>query len=495
MKPGRQRQCLVSILMCAVGLGVSAILAVLLWAAQRRLGAGRDLSLFSSSRLTETIGKSLGRESDQSKLPSCARMCNGRPNVIRLRGMAAAGLWDRQYFVGVTSCIAAPLCARVLVGRPCDALSQAHNHKRKIDCLPEWNDLWNMTFDDGISTTVDLLHDPAGISKEALRSFDVTLTDINNNPSCKGNYNKDKKDRIRAQIGCLSTQLLAARDAVQENRTFLWHLPRHMFTDWMDGVTATVNEKANEETSEKAVKCAVRDKFQAKFGKCGVKLQPPDLISRVAESVLLREGITQPFAVLHLRRGDAIKHCDTSASVVASYATCSLQHCAARLPVLVFTEERNEKYLRDIEHVLSQVPQISRVVLADRAIVQFLAQPYEKLVKSLPVKNDSDSRPWEGLGNFYTFAVGNVMKDSSSVYMVRRRQEHCVGCDVWACDHVNAKVWAGHFNGTNASSANDSAIQLDGGNVQSSRLKIQLSGRNRLLLSNASGGLGAADQR
>ena len=141
-----------------------------------------------------------------------------------------------------------------------------------------------------------------------------------------------------------------------------------------------------------------------------------DTTVRIAERFVELLGFKK-FITFHIRRGDAKRHCDTGLTNVWKYLKCSLEPEKTMLPIVLFTDEHDRNYLRNMK---SYVEQLGREFVLGDTIVR-------RVMKEMVFNGDLDDRY---LNNYSVFAVVRYIQENLSKYrLTMRRSFHCVECD------------------------------------------------------------------
>jgi len=250
-----------------------------------------------------------------------------------------AGLLDRLSVLMGVACLASTLCARVVVGSPCSMLNATANDGVPLDCEVGWSRYAAIGTADGMPLLLD------GIGRDS-SSSSATRVPIA--------YDRRMIEEHR--------QALAAAKA---GKPFVWPLSWHddvvghgAFPVWSDDVT-TVSKLMSNLTARAPV---------ATYG--------DGLTRQLRDSLLNAHGLSEGgYYTLHVRRGDALAECDTSTPTVLAYVECQLRNEGAfssDKPMLVFTDELDQGYLRSLLDGVSHLFGGARTVLHGDALLRQL---------------------------------------------------------------------------------------------------------------------------
>jgi hypothetical protein len=281
--------------------------------------------------------------------------------LLSLHGQATAGLHDRAYLLSSTAALAAALCARVHVPRPCLLLSPGHNHPSyaPVPCTLEWSRYFELrSADDGSNLL-------AGRGGAKLPTCSA--------PHCAFINGSSPKDHIRNHnpgAVVVSAQVRSeyeqARAALQRNGTFHWQLD-HYFYDWYRSPLARQLELLLASAADSLYGSA-----QTKHDRTQTAC-PPRATYGFSRPVLqavsrFEAAIPAPLAssfALHVRRGGETRLCDTSAAAIARYLACARapredEHAlSSGFPrgerFLLFTDETDNAYIHDLVTALREL--------------------------------------------------------------------------------------------------------------------------------------------
>lgn len=307
-----------------------------------------------------------------------------------------AGLLDRGTSLMSTACLASHLCARVAVMPPCAMLTEDHLDGQPLSCDVKWDRYFNITrksSGEPLLTVHSSLSTPDLSNQLSLSGTDfITIT-----PS--------------SDIG--GEFALALRSHVM-GQSFLWQLSWHTYTQ-------PVNYEAMKDLRVSARQLGVRlwDPNAPP-----IRISWSSTVLQMRESFFARHGFDAGrFITLHVRRGDAIDECNTSAAHVANYVACVLDNEGRREsaePLLLFTDEEDSGYLQQLQDLLSRLT-VHDVIGSPRRVV------HGDALLQLMLADASESRHDAGdlsSDNYLVFAVGRAVQEAAASAIEIRSKYH-----------------------------------------------------------------------
>ena len=187
-----------------------------------------------------------------SAAATAAASCSTWDNLILLsrHGQAQAGLNDRIAVLRGAAGIAASLCARVVVPKPCELLAYHHNvpTHQPISCEHEWSRYFelNLTESYRAGSRINMLVDRRHVARRVahMRANPKTCSFINGSAPRDHIRNRNPPpDVVRREV---QAQYDEARAAVAHGRTFVWEL-EHYFFWWGDPIRRRGGREHTEE--------------------------------------------------------------------------------------------------------------------------------------------------------------------------------------------------------------------------------------------------------
>lgn len=263
--------------------------------------------------------------------------------------------------------IAARVGAQVYLPRPCHALAKIHNNNHLVNCTYDWSRYRNWTRVVGSTPIVANASEPvAGAVGITGATFD--------------------------------SQFRSARDKALNGEVFVWRLPPDVR-----------EQKKHIVALEEWQACGPRYKSRMNYVGSAMDAGPSHAVLALAARFSALHG---NFSTLHLRRSDTLSHkaqkrkaCDTKVSTVKTYVDCSLPSPSptdAAGTLVVFTDERDSKYLHELHYALKSS---TRDVVFGDPVLRELAGD-------------------DGADNYFVFAASLVVRGASSPQLSMDRS-HC----------------------------------------------------------------------
>ena len=326
-----------------------------------------------------------------SRNPRCYPDCKNRKNIIKIKGQRAAGLNDRLYLLSHFANLASYLCAYIIVDKPCKLLNVTNHGKGvQVSCDLNWSDFneYKRYSNSGMEPDVMILP-------------------------------KNQITPPKIQLKGTNLELFEESVRLFENNTqFSWEIDTGFYS-WSKKLQKYLTENLRPENTSYPLinsKTQVEDQLEC--------ISPPrygKIVVTLAEKVMIKSGIKSEFGTLHIRRGDAIQQCNTEINRVKNYLECSLKKCDSDFPVILFTDEPSETYLKNISDVLTSLNH--KMINGEKLITSVL---------ETEVRNGRLSDKY--INNFIQFKISLLIRYSSRYQMIQRRKENCNDCDDWICD-------------------------------------------------------------
>lgn len=339
-------------------------------------------------------------EITESLAPRCKPDCDGKNNTIFLTFDNKGGIGDRTSAIYFVSNLASYLCADLVVGRPCDLLWSSIKNQNSVDCGLEWEDFKKLRKHDGISV-VRSVAEPILKRKELIEKSrsSMNLTDL-------------------VLQGSHSDLFEKAKSAFENSTRFTWHITENYYK-WRSKMAA--HFATNYRKYKMPYPEIMRRGQEPDELVCRNTLSYSDAVVKIASETLKTSDIKSDFISFHIRRGDARKECGTWVEKVEQYLNCSLANVdcfdkGQKHPVVLFTDEQSENYIRKIRMSVSKLG--------------FEMVNGEDLVKTAVGKAISDGnldRKFDN--NFFLFEVGNYLKQIAKYKLALRRKISCHKCD------------------------------------------------------------------
>lgn len=369
---------------------------------------------------------------------SCRRACPHYDNRITIQSKQRAGMKDRTYIMYAWANLGMFLCARVRVPPPSGWLVAKHN----------WNDT---RVDERVSFQNDLLR-----FVDADDPGEVVLGDLVDVREPEGGWGLEMTSSTRRDVKSVKRDFLRAYDHTlrqqqggggTDHRPFHWTVggSHNNFKGKIHDVMDELREQANVTTVGGAAGTSVVateqlpkwTKWRDDRGCVYAAREEARGVTATAERVLraLRErffGVVDgassgPFVYgyLHVRRGDAVRSCDTELSAMEKYVNCTFaslcreeegRHCRTGVPLLIGSDERNETYRRGLLSLVDDHPHLHAVDL-DKEVMEEIEREIAR-----------GDAPRYKRNNFSVFLVGKMILQGAAFYVQQNRQ-YCPRCE------------------------------------------------------------------
>ena len=350
----------------------------------------------------KSLDKKLETEITQavnSGKPRCRPDCTYRTNRLILTNQGSAGLNDRTSVLYHVGNLASYFCAFIVVDKPCELLnSKKHGQSSEVSCDLEWSDF--KSFKRYHGSGIDFGNDELILNK----SFELKV-----------------KNKELVLNGASIENFDKAVSLFDNNIEFIWEIDTNYYK-FRKILWNYFNEFLREQNTPFPV---VYKKDEVSFSEHRDELEcvnPPryaNNIVQIAKAALLKSGINSEFGSLHIRRGDAVRECNTAMSHVKTYLKCSLKACKADMgdfPVIFFTDERNEVYINRVDELLTG---LNHTMINGEILINNIIQDSIE-TGSLHKKYDN---------NFFRFEVGGYIKKAARFQLAQRRKMQCAKCD------------------------------------------------------------------
>lgn len=351
--------------------------------------------------------------------PVCYRQCSSYENRIAFYGPLfsgrGAGLNDRQWIMTKSADLAAFLCAKLIVPAPHFMLGPEHNGGKRVSEKLTWTKdfieiryLQNRNMSAIMQQPIneyDNKHDLGDSLKAMIKSRNLTWIESKRNPADIAKGLREAYQRVR-------------RNQLTGTETpFLWTIHQDFWTGHNKIIVPELEKLGIEfnETSMLPMNCK------------GTFLQrsaPASLVLRRSLEQLQqqkRNSSTLLFGNLHLRRGDAIKACNTSVAKVREYLECSLGEFRPPTQEFILTLSTDETSTDYIQKIGKVIESLGFVFVHLDALVRSVVQ--EEVNRSTLSPHHAN--------NFITFMATQGVSQKAQFHLERRREVNCWDCADW----------------------------------------------------------------
>ena len=402
---------------------------------------------------------------------SCQRPCDSYSNSIVYFHRDKAGLYDRAFLLRTLGNLAGYLCATLEILTPSELLSTEHNiDNQSISTSLSWYDFYNLS---ALPPSPPALPTKATNDSEEVQDkrrivIEKTWLQINEGPlhrqeSLSVAYVKTTRPEHAMHdlehVEALSWNKSIPGDTSEHGsmHRFFWEIEvswwyarkflrnildqRRSDDTWSDRYEMLPDFFGTDGSREQQHR---QHQGRSNFQGCSyISMDAPhdmqQLVDNLWETQFPRSIIDDDekrndfwhsqngiVGILHIRRGDTIKECDTSLEGMKSYIDCTFDGVfdeigigEANVTLLLASDEQDKEYREGVKKLLlKNTTRITSVIDADEMIWSYLLQEL----------GQTDYR----LNNYYAFRILDVlMSDSQRVHFVleRRRKRHCLECD------------------------------------------------------------------
>jgi hypothetical protein len=340
----------------------------------------------------------------------CWRRCDQRINKIVYADIprVGAGINDRGYILGSMAKLAGYLCATVEFPKPHLMLGAMHNHNKPISVNSTWNDYFNFTFYQDSSPAVHDLADDYDMHTEG--KYKDWLRVVTG-----GGKNRIGRD--------FETVEAFSRLQVPNSATgFVWII-KQPFYPFIPGLRALIASRSKNNYTYFEELPFIQDR-RPRQGDCDYSADHlPDHMQTIFDRVVAEiRNANEPHAkigYLHVRRGDAIDHCNTTLPRMKEYLDCTFngtQAKARNITLLWSSDEQDPAYRQAIRTIVEQDFDHIKLIDLDALVLR-------KMEDSV----DAGAPKWR-LNNFYLFKIVAHVPKIAVFHLAQRRTVSCPHC-------------------------------------------------------------------
>lgn len=370
------------------------------------------------TRNTRTTGNRTGTPKEDVPSKSCRRTCPHYKNRIEIE-TNKAGLKDRTYQMQAWGNMAMFLCAHVVVPKPRNFLSPAHETLREIDR--------NMTFRNDLLYFVD-----------ANNESEVVVSDVVDHEEPSGGWGIQLMSGVETILQDFST---LHNYTVQQHhgavgRPFQWKV-RANFFHYRNKVLFHLQHLRNSEMAAANLERKQFPKFSrfrndpgcvyVKKVEAATNVMTAQRVMHKIQGDIGGEEVPFVFGFLHVRRRDTTHVCNTELPKISRYLNCTFnafclhemaesKHCKKRMPLLVGSDERSHTYRKGLFSLIDAQPGLRAVDLD--ALVE----------KEIEREIQAGEAPPTKRSNYNVFLVGKLIIQRASHYFQQHRS-NCHDCD------------------------------------------------------------------
>ncbi|KAA8490725.1 hypothetical protein FVE85_4356 [Porphyridium purpureum] len=364
---------------------------------------------------------------------SCMRQCSTgafERNTIylhqddkRFGDAAQAGLLDRISMLVQMCNLAGYLCARLIVPPPRAWLSPKHNRGHRVHAALQWTDFVELRFKTNASSSClgplpkpGLSNSGGTRTKAELQVTTTRVADL-------------RRDFDRVEQASFKSHGKGGID---------WHIDVAPFYKWDKSLEAhIVAERAGRPDVPHSMLPQLAPRAKAHGGLCKyVRALNADPVTRLARAVrtaiVHEERKTTPHAArprvrgkYHIRRGDAVRECDTSVQRIAKFIECSFGNLSLvdemDITLLFHSDERDAKYRQAIRKLFERTLIRDNSKLRTETFIDL-----DHLVeRTLKVDRGSGIK---FMNNYHIFLIIGALSEHVDFEIEHRRKYNCRDC-------------------------------------------------------------------
>jgi len=385
----------------------------------------------------------------QQQHRSCQRHCPSK----RINKICYVDRWqglnDRMTVIYYLSQLAGYLCAELVLPFPYDWLSAMHNNKTRISHSVQWSDFYNITFIQDHSLVINVDEEALGMHLYGWKHIPGPVFDINK-PKYKDWLHIVSKDgKIRNDFE--EVQMFTWNQSETSMEGFLWEIDGFKRGDfwnfdlWQSDIPM-LPEKLRHSRVGKFYKPEMSPyRWKNDQTNTGCKYTNDDTKSyhlkemqkRLRRQIYNKSPSNSIYGLLHLRRGDTIKECDTSLERIRKFLECSLNGTEQRgrhFTLLLTSDEYDLDYRQGVLDMTENFSHVS-VLDVDKIVREIIDVAIRDGIINLGLRN-----------NYYIFQVENLLRDSNwgdndivQFHMALRRKGRCPNCipvDEWLAKKI-----------------------------------------------------------
>lgn len=356
---------------------------------------------------------------------ACWRNCSHRRNKLILGEIFPAGLNDRHSVIGALVNLGGYLCATVYIPPPYSLLSAHHNHGIRLDVNVTWPDLVDYNF---------LPTGEPSVQQYSVEKVDALMIDGDTNLTVitrsAGSIATDFAQVERYSFAQQQQEQSSAAETTNwtsASAPFVWKIalkrPRTMYSTIQVFARYLQSLKKNRAATTTTVPLP---SFTHRFGGCNYgDIRSPPLLQHLAEDLIHKiqpeSASSTVLGYLHVRRGDAIRECDTSLPTLTHYLKCSLvvpttnnstSFATANLTIFFSSDEQDPIYRTSVQNIPKNESSLAHVEILD------LDALCRDQIRSA-IENQLS--PPSNLNNYFLFSLISEVRKRTTFSLERRR--------------------------------------------------------------------------
>mmetsp|Transcript_528 Transcript_528/g.870 ORF Transcript_528/g.870 Transcript_528/m.870 type:complete len:460 (+) Transcript_528:144-1523(+) len=357
------------------------------------------------------------------KGPPCYRTCQNYSNRIVLMQSPSAGLNDRVSVIGQLSNIAAYLCAKLVVPPPSAWLATFHNGGAKVSANLTWVDDF-VTFrllgrGDNDNSALDEAKDffEQNTASNNWTRITSTKAQLREHFDVLREYTFQQQKRLEnGDTGIASFNSNATTKPFIWTMEGKWYSIRGELLSHIEHIRSSTGNKTEEDREQ-------RNMLPVACSSHTIEWSPHimETVRQVQLEITARTGGCKHFGLIHIRRGDSKKKCDTTVEKMKDYLACTFNGTENALGInftlLYSSDDTNKSYRNAVKKLIERNGRRRSLDL------DLLVQ------KTLQAQVSAGTIPASKLNNYITFAVVSRLSSGAALNLARRRTYSCNDCD------------------------------------------------------------------
>ena len=385
-----------------------------------------------------TVDPNPGRQLETDPGTStCQRKCSHNRNKIYYFD-GGAGLSDRAFVFRKLAALAGYLCAELVLPPPRKLLNKHHNNGKLVEKSVKWQDLYNLTYIQDFAPAIKDGYEEFGDDFEGWHLpgvFDSTSEGskykgwkhvISTNPYIRqGEFESLLDFTYQQELDAMSSSsTMPTKGFIWEWNTDFYHsniLGRHL---------PDPSQPIRKQAEEAGIWNATMRPYMWSVGtnRQGCHYTPDfsssihmDMMKkRIQDFIRSKYPKGTFFGELQIRRGDAIKACDSRLETMKEFFACSLngtEEIGRHASLLMTSDEVDPTYRQAIMDMIDDYPNVS-ILDFDATVSKMVHDAVEE--GSVPEGMDNN--------NFYIFEIEVAFKRQADFKMLKRREMWCDDC-------------------------------------------------------------------
>ena len=335
-----------------------------------------------------------------------SRVCEGRRNWILVTDQHTKGIGDRSFVIQHFGALADAVCARMVIGEPSKLLGY-HDTGTKVKA--GWDEYANVKNGD----------DEALLTAPSASTMAEIVDLLEENKKNQDYYIDSNDGDMRSQFR-KAWSIYSKRDNALP---FVWHISEYYYRV--------------DNTILREVEYILRDcrPIVARPSKL-VQKASDRFVEKTIPKTCQQKNSTKPFYLLtfHLRRGDVVSKCDTSAEAVVDLARCATSeiHHVSPSHVVLFTDDTSDDYKNGVVRRLTTLfNDTTCIFFGDDYIPALIEEDFRTMAGG----HHNGIRALRGLfdvdpnDNYLMYRVTGAVRARADLDLEKRRTTNCETCE------------------------------------------------------------------